>query len=106
MSSTIGTKPDTQDMVIVHRAFRREFRLMPDLVADVADGNVRRAAVLAGHCRDIATGLQHHHETEDDLLWPVLLARRRWTRKPMFTRCAAGRSSSPRPAGPGRSASA
>jgi hemerythrin-like domain-containing protein len=75
MSTTIGAKPDTRDMVIVHRLFRREFRLMPDLVANVAVGDVGRATVVADHATDVVTALHNHHETEDELLWPVLLAK-------------------------------
>ncbi|QLY33847.1 hemerythrin domain-containing protein [Nocardia huaxiensis] len=66
---------DTQDMRIVHRAFRRESRLLIELVAAVAPGDITRAAVLAGHYRDYRLGLQNHHEGEDELLWPPLLSR-------------------------------
>ncbi|MGF6889259.1 hemerythrin-like domain-containing protein [Nocardia sp. GAS34] len=66
---------NTQDMVIVHRAFRRESRLLVDLVAAVAPGDTARAAVIADHFRDYRLGLKNHHEGEDELLWPPLLAR-------------------------------
>ncbi|MBU3063587.1 hemerythrin domain-containing protein [Nocardia sp. NEAU-G5] len=66
---------NTQDMVIVHRAFRRESRLLVDLVAAVAPGDTARAAVIADHLRDYQLGLKNHHEGEDELLWPPLLAR-------------------------------
>ena len=73
MSTTEQGRPDTQEMVIVHRVFRREFRLLPDLVAAVPGGNTTRAAVLAEHCIDMVTGLHHHHAAEDEFLWPPLL---------------------------------
>ncbi|MBF6435167.1 hemerythrin domain-containing protein [Nocardia cyriacigeorgica] len=66
---------DTQDMKIVHRAFRRESRLLMELVAAVAPGDTARAAVIAGHFRDYRLGLKNHHEGEDELLWPPLLSR-------------------------------
>ncbi|MBF6137485.1 hemerythrin domain-containing protein [Nocardia otitidiscaviarum] len=66
---------DTQDMKIVHRAFRRESRLLTELVAAVAPGDTVRAKVIADHFRDYRLGLKNHHEGEDELLWPPLLAR-------------------------------
>jgi iron-sulfur cluster repair protein YtfE (RIC family) len=73
MSTTQHTEPDTHEMVIVHRVFRREFRLLPDLIRRVGEGDTARAAVLAEHATDLVTGLHHHHVAEDDLLWPPLL---------------------------------
>ena len=66
---------DVHDMVVVHRVFRRELRLIPQLVRDVAPGDTARARVLAGHARLILGGLDMHHTGEDDLLWPKLLER-------------------------------
>jgi len=66
---------DVSDMYTVHRAFRREFGLMPQLVRGVAAGDTARAAVLADHGRRILTGLHYHHSGEDELLWPKLLDR-------------------------------
>ncbi|MGY1708873.1 hemerythrin domain-containing protein [Geodermatophilus sp. SYSU D00758] len=66
---------DVHDMVVVHRAFRREFRLLPGLVRAVPAGDTARAAVLAAHARLCLTGLHLHHTGEDDLLWPELLER-------------------------------
>jgi hemerythrin-like domain-containing protein len=67
--------PDTHDMIVVHRVFRRESRLLPDLVAAVRPGDVARARTLAGHVRDYRLGLHEHHTGEDELVWPLLLAR-------------------------------
>ncbi|MEV0298540.1 hemerythrin domain-containing protein [Nocardia sp. NPDC050710] len=66
---------NTQDMEIVHRAFRRESRLLMQLVAAVAPGDTARAEVIADHFRDYRLGLKNHHEGEDELLWPPLLSR-------------------------------
>ncbi|WP_020390704.1 hemerythrin domain-containing protein [Kribbella catacumbae] len=71
----MSAQPDTHDMVVVHRVFRREFRLLPDLVGQVAEGNTARSAVLAEHLTDLVAALHHHHLNEDELLWPPLLQR-------------------------------
>lgn len=75
MTETASTLTDVHDMVVVHRVFRREFRLLPELVRAVPAGGRARAAVVAGHARMILTGLHLHHTGEDDLLWPTLLER-------------------------------
>jgi iron-sulfur cluster repair protein YtfE (RIC family) len=66
---------DVHDMVVVHRAFRREFRLLPELARAVPAGDTARASVLVGHARMVLTGLHLHHTSEDLLLWPKLLDR-------------------------------
>ncbi|WP_066365433.1 hemerythrin domain-containing protein [Herbidospora mongoliensis] len=68
-------RPDTHDMLVVHRVFRRESQVLAELVPAVAAGDVMRARILAAHYRDHAMGLHHHHSAEDDLIWPKLLAR-------------------------------
>ena len=68
-------RPWVREMVIVHRAFRREFRLLPQLLRAVPDGDRARADVLAGALRLVLGGLHHHHTGEDDILWPALLER-------------------------------
>ena len=70
--STAATRPDTHDMVVVHRVFRREFQLAPRIIRTVGDGDVERAAELSRHLSDLTTGLHLHHTGEDELLWPVL----------------------------------
>lgn len=67
--------PDTHEMVIVHRAFRRETRLLAELIAVVEPGDTARARVLAAHFADVRLGLHNHRLGEDELLWPPLLAR-------------------------------
>ena len=66
---------DVHDMVVVHRAFRRELGALPALVRAVRPGDTARAAVVAGHARMLLKGLHLHHTSEDDLLWPKLLER-------------------------------
>ncbi|MEP6561120.1 MAG: hemerythrin domain-containing protein, partial [Nakamurella sp.] len=59
----------TSDMILVHRVFRRELRLLTDLVDAVPPGHHVRAGLLAEHCRELITALRHHHTAEADLLW-------------------------------------
>jgi hemerythrin-like domain-containing protein len=66
---------NTHEMVVVHRALRREARLLAELIAAVAPRDTARARVLADHFRDYRLGLHNHHTGEDELLWPPLLAR-------------------------------
>ena len=68
----VADKPDTQEMVVVHRVFRREFRLAPQIVAEVAEGDVERARLVAAHVTELGVMLHHHHAGEDDLVWPRL----------------------------------
>ncbi|GAA3221565.1 hypothetical protein GCM10010468_46760 [Actinocorallia longicatena] len=63
------------DMVVVHRAFRRELRLAGELVRGVPAGELRRAAVVTEHLRLVLIGLHLHHGGEDEMLWPLLLER-------------------------------
>ncbi|HEY5878611.1 MAG TPA: hemerythrin domain-containing protein [Nakamurella sp.] len=56
------------DLILVHKVFRRELRLLPALVGAVPADRTDRAALLAGHYREIATALRHHHHAERDLL--------------------------------------
>ena len=66
---------DTRDMVVVHVAFRREYRLAPALVRGVAPDDEVRAGQVSDHVELLNSMLQHHHAGEDRLLWPRLLER-------------------------------
>ncbi len=71
----VRERPDTHEMYVVHRVFRRETALLPRLVRNVRAGDTERARFVAAHYRDYALGLHHHHTAEDLLIWPLLLAR-------------------------------
>ena len=72
---TKSARPDTRDMVVVHDVFRRLFGDYPVLIRGVADGDTARARVLCDAVAELTTALAHHHTTEDERLWPVLLDR-------------------------------
>ncbi|MFF7128000.1 hemerythrin domain-containing protein [Streptomyces sp. NPDC008240] len=65
--------PYTREMAMIHQVFRRESRLLADLVQDVRPADTARARILAEHWRLYAIGLHAHHTGEDEMLWPVLL---------------------------------
>lgn len=65
--------PYTREMAMIHRVFRRESRLLAELVRDARPGDTARARILAEHWRLYSTGLHTHHTGEDEMLWPVVL---------------------------------
>jgi hemerythrin-like domain-containing protein len=72
---TTTTEPDlvdTRDMVVVHTALLREFRLAPGVVSRIAAGDKPRATEVETHLDLLCGLLHHHHQGEDELLWPVL----------------------------------
>src|SRR3954470_5878126 len=73
--STAPAAPDTSDMVVVHRVFRREIHLLPVQVEAVPDGEGPRFDLVAAHAAELFSGLHHHHTAEDELLWPRLRER-------------------------------
>ena len=68
-------RPDVNEMVVIHRVFRREFAAVPQLVRRTREGDTARARVVADHLRLIMSGLHMHHTGEDVVLWPLLLER-------------------------------
>ncbi|NMO89964.1 hemerythrin domain-containing protein [Actinomycetospora sp. TBRC 11914] len=66
---------DVRDMVVVHTALLREFRLAPAAVLRVAPDDRRRARVVERHLGLLCDLLHHHHAGEDALLWPLLRER-------------------------------
>jgi len=66
---------DTRDMLVVHGALRREFRLASGVVRQCPEGDLERARLVADHLRLILRFVHRHHTGEDLLLWPKLLDR-------------------------------
>jgi Hemerythrin HHE cation binding domain len=73
--SRTDQRPDVHEMVVVHRAFRREFGAIADYVRRTHEGDTRRAKIVANHLRLGMAGLEMHHTGEDMVLWPLLLER-------------------------------
>ncbi|MFJ8210467.1 hemerythrin domain-containing protein [Streptomyces sp. NPDC096033] len=65
--------PYTREMAMIHQVFRRESRLLAELVQDVRAADTARARILAEHWRQYTVGLHAHHTGEDEMLWPVVL---------------------------------
>lgn len=74
-ADTATARPDTSEMVMVHNAFRYHFRALPDLVRGVDTGDIARARRVVEFFEEMSDGLHHHHTTEDELMWPILLDR-------------------------------
>ena len=62
-------------MLLVHRAFRRDFGALPTLFAAVAGTDRRAAARVGAHATELLTLLQAHERAEENLVWPVLRTR-------------------------------
>lgn len=73
--TTTTTPVDTWEMVLAHRLYRREFRILPAVIRAVASGDRSRATTVGDHLAVVYTMLHHHHEAEDELLWPIMLDR-------------------------------
>jgi hemerythrin-like domain-containing protein len=74
-ADSASDRPLIQQMVVIHRVFRREFRLLPALIRGVAAHDLDRAKVVADHATGLLRFVHIHHSGEDELLWPVLLER-------------------------------
>ncbi|MGW1784642.1 hemerythrin domain-containing protein [Streptomyces sp. NPDC002143] len=75
MSDAVISKPDVHDMVVVHRTFRKSCAELPDLVCGLRPGDTARAALVVDAVRFMLVGLEAHHVSEDEFLWPRLAAR-------------------------------
>jgi hemerythrin-like domain-containing protein len=76
MSDSVAlTRPDTSDMVRVHRVFREAFGIAPQLLGAVRPDDVDQQQRIATYYEGVLMFLHVHHEGEDELLWPKLLER-------------------------------
>ena len=76
MSTTaVQEGPNTQEMVVIHRIFRRGFATLADLARRVPAHDTAWAEAVAAHAEFLLGGLHHHHSAEDEHLWPLLLDR-------------------------------
>lgn len=73
MKNTATERFDGREMEMVHKMFRREFGLMPGLLRGINDPE--RSKILTHHFDAITATLHHHHLSEDEDLWPLVLER-------------------------------
>jgi hemerythrin-like domain-containing protein len=66
---------DVRDMAIVHRTFRKLYEESAQLVRAAPTPSPARVTFLADHIDFGIMMLHHHHEGEDELLYPVLIER-------------------------------
>ena len=70
------SKPiEVRDMAIVHRMFRRAYDEAARLVQAAPTPSPGRVTFLADHIDFGLAALHHHHEGEDELLYPKLIER-------------------------------
>jgi hemerythrin-like domain-containing protein len=67
--------PDVQEMVVIHRIFRRGFEMLADAARRVSPADTARMNALEKHAGFLLSGLHHHHAMEDEHLWPRLAER-------------------------------
>jgi hypothetical protein len=75
LSKSIQGMANTRDMITVHSGLRREFGLMPGLVARVDQSDAKRARIVGDHISLWMTMVYAHHHSEDKNVWPKLLER-------------------------------
>ena len=66
---------DVRDMAIVHRTFRNAYEESALLVRAAPSPSPGRVTFLADHIDFGIAALHHHHEGEDELLYPKLIQR-------------------------------
>ncbi|MFC4145124.1 hemerythrin domain-containing protein [Micromonospora mangrovi] len=75
-TTTPRAEPNLLGFRVNHRTMRADTRRLAELLDRVAAGGItydrRRATALRTYLRLLCTGIHHHHQTEDDVLWPVL----------------------------------
>jgi hypothetical protein len=59
----------SDEVVVIHRLFRRLYSEAPALVRDVARGDVAQARRVGKHLHGIIALLHVHHRTEDEYFW-------------------------------------
>ena len=57
---------------LIHKAVRRDLKGFSTALTDFPGGEKERAAVIAARFSWFDTLLTHHHEGEEEILWPVL----------------------------------
>jgi iron-sulfur cluster repair protein YtfE (RIC family) len=68
-------RPDTRDMLAVHKVFRDALAAAPKIVGAASSADPEHAANVASFYANVLAFLHVHHEGEDELVWPKLLER-------------------------------
>jgi hemerythrin-like domain-containing protein len=72
---TTAAPIEVRDMAIIHQTFRRAYKEAAELVRANPTPSQGRVTFLADHVDFGLTMLHHHHEGEDEILYPLLEAR-------------------------------
>lgn len=72
---TVASQTDARDMRIIRETFRRAYEEAARLVRAAPTPSPSRVAFLADHIDLGLTMLHHHHEGEDELLYPLSIKR-------------------------------
>jgi len=72
--TTATERPDTSDMIGVHRVFRSSLASAPQFVASAA-GDDERRELIANYYANLMAFLAVHHEGEEAIVFPRLLER-------------------------------
>jgi hypothetical protein len=75
MNQTSTARPNTSDMIRLHRVFRDAFGCAAQLVGSASTDDPERVACVAAYYANVLAFLHAHHEGEDELLWPKLMER-------------------------------
>jgi Hemerythrin HHE cation binding domain len=67
--------PDTSDMLAVHAVFRDTLASAPALIDGASGGDKARAALVANYYDNILHFLEVHHESEEQIVFPLLRQR-------------------------------
>jgi len=74
-----GTGPDLVSYQLVHAAMLRDVQRLADLAERIAAGATDvsrdRAHAVRDYLRQLFSAITHHHEGEDDIVWPVVADR-------------------------------
>lgn len=63
---------DPFQMAMIHRTFRREFSNLSGLIRALPAGDTHRSRFVGNYLGNMISVLHHHHDAEDELLWPKL----------------------------------
>lgn len=66
---------DVRDMAIVHRFYRREFALAPQVLRALRPQDTARRAAVKEWFPVTLLAMHHHHEAEDELMFPLMTGR-------------------------------